>query len=286
MQKKILIAILIIAGTINLICAQTNSKLIFKEENIPTAPNLRWPVDKPAGLQNFAQELILNKERLQDYLLLARAYYIKGYNNMEVYLGEEKFRMFKQIAGIKMYEKNPEGIDPYDIDPYKFEIFTPTGFSVLRDFNEALYSFTEAYNILRYIGAWDVTITTKELYKKLIDNLYRSLIYCCVHVNNYEKALKYVNEFKKISDDEKFIIEWETRIYGVLVGIAKKYDWSFTGDKSYRKRKEHHRKLLLKAIELYYPGESYLKNVLKKKIYPEFIYEPPSVTNNQAGTNK
>ncbi len=266
---------------------QTNNKLITDEKYTPLAPTLKWPIDKPSGLQNFAQELILNKERLQDYLLLARAYYIKGYNGMEVHLGEEKFKVFKQIAGIKKYEPNPKGTDPYDIDPYKVEIFTPSGFSVLRDFSNAQYCFTEAYNILKYIGTWDTTITTKELYKNLADNIYRCLIYCCVHVNNYEKALIYINEYKKINkeENEKFIIEWETRIYGVIVGIAKKYDWSFTGDKSYRKRKEKHRELLLNAIEHYYPGESYIKEVLKKQIYPEFIYEPPAVTNKKSTTN-
>ncbi|MHA1294788.1 MAG: hypothetical protein ACTSQJ_19285, partial [Promethearchaeota archaeon] len=192
---------------------------------------------------------------------------------------DEKFKIFKHMTGIKTYEPATNVFDLYERDKYKFEIYSITGFSVLKDFLEAQYAFTEAYNILKYIGRWDKSITKQKLYQELTDNVYRSLIYCCVYVNNYEKALKYLKEYEKITSDKKFILDWKTRIYGVLVKIAEKYDWSFTGDKSYRKRKEQHRKILLEAIEFYYPEDTELKHKLIEKIYPEFIYKPVKKTN-------
>ncbi len=279
-MKKILIVIILLLG-IAVLPAQDDPKSLIQDKKIPRAPNLQWPIDKEKGLNNFAQELIFNKQRLDEYLKLARAYYIAGYNGLNVYLGDEDFRMFKQITGIKIYEVDKSKGDLYLQDPYKIEIHTTTGLSVLKDFIEADWCFNETLNILKYIGEWDRTISTKELYKEIADNTYRCLIYCSVYVNNYKAAWKYIKEFKEISKDEKFIIEWETRVLGVLVGIAKKYDWSFTGEESYRRYKERHREVLLRAIEYYYPEESDLKKRLKKQIYPEFIYDPPSKVTNK-----
>ncbi len=280
-MKKILITIVLLITIISLTPAQNENVALIQDKKVPKAPNLPWPIDKDKGLHNFAQEMIFNKDKLNEYLELARAYYIAGYNGLNVYLGDETFKVFKQITGVKIYEVDHSKGDLYLQDPYKIEIFTTSGLSVLKDFIEAEWCYNETMNILKYIGQWDRTITTKGLYKELVDNTYKSLIYCSVYVNNYKVAWKYISEYKKISKDEKFIIEWETRILGVLVGIAKKYDWALTGAESYRKRKEQHRDVLLRAIDFYYPGESDLKKELKKNIYPEFVYEPPSSATNK-----
>lgn len=280
MKKGILYFLLCFIMITSITAQKAEDSALIKEQEVPEAPLLDWPLDKPKGLSNYAQELVFNRKKASEYLHIAWAYYMNGYNGMKTYMGDDKFDSFKQITGIKRYEYNGEAYDLYERHAYKVEIFSYTGPSLLRDFIEAEWYFTKALDILKNKVAFDPQVTSKQLYKDLIKNLYRSKVYCSLYIGNYKKALNFLNEYKKYSTDTIFITEWETRIYGVLVEIAKKYDWVFVGDKSYGSMKRQHREKLLKAIDLHYPADSVLKEELKKRIYPELIPEKQKITSN------
>ncbi len=255
-----------------------DSRLIT-EQKVPEAPLLDWPLDKPRGFRNYAQELIFNKKMPYEFLHIAWAYYMSGYNGIRTYMGDERFDSFRQIIGIKRYEVKQDEYDKYLRDAYKTEIFTITGGSVVHDFVQAEWYFTKSLQILRDKVKWDPQITNKEIYKDLVKNIYRSMVYCALYIGNYKKSLKYLIEYKKYGTDTLFIMEWEARIFGVLVDIAEKYDWVFVGKMSFDYMKKEHRKLLLKAIDMHYPGESVLKQELRKRIYPDLVIESVNLTN-------
>ncbi len=261
--------------------AQTNNS---GKDKIPQAPVLDWPYARPTGFRNYAQELIFDRNKGEQYLSKARAYYIAGYNGLRTTLSEEEFDHYKKIAGISFYEPNLGQYDEYQRNPYKVEILLPTGPSALNDFVEAEWYFTKVLQLLAEYVQWDSEVSTQPLYKNLLSNTYKSLVYCAVYIGNYKKAIKYLDEFKKYSSDDIFIVEWEARIYGILVEIAKKYDWVFVGSLSYESLRRKHRDLLLQAIERNFPGESKTKEELKKRIYPDLVYSV-NATNTKV-TNK
>lgn len=261
---------------------QTNQ---MSKDKVPSAPVLDWPYARPNGFRNYAQELIFNRNKGEYYLEKAKAYYMAGYNGMRTTLNESEFEHYKRICGLSFYEPRPEKYNEYDRDPYRVEILTPTGDSALNDFVEAEWYFTKALGILGEYVQWDSEVATQPIYKNILYNTYKSLVYCAVYVGNYKKAIRYLDEFKKYSSDDMFIIEWEARIYGILVEIAKKYDWVFVGPLSYDALRKKHREILIKAIDRNFPGESKTKEELKKRIYPDLTYEE-SFTNNQGTTNR
>jgi len=275
-NKILVINICIFLFCLNIQAQETNGA----NDKITDAPVLEWPADKKTGFRNYAQELIFNKLKGEYYLNKAKAYYLAGCNGLESYLGKEEFENFKKICGIKWYEPDPSKYDPYERNPYKVEIFTPSGLSALYDFIEAEWYFTKVIKILARYVSWDTELSTRPIYKQLLINSFKSLVYCNVYIGNYNKALKYLKEYKKFKPDDLFILEWEARIYGILVSIAEKYDWVFVGDKSYESLKKKHRELLLKIIDVQYPGESKTKEELKMRIYPELAISPVSMSSN------
>lgn len=242
-------------------------------EKVPAAPVLDWPFERQTGFNNYAQELIFNPQRGEYYLEKARAYYYAGYQGIQTFLGDEDFGYFKKITGIKWYEEDQSQADPYLRDPYKVERMTGSSPSIFQDFLDAQWYFTKAAEIIYDYIAWDKEISTKPAYKDLVNNTYKCLVYCNVYTGNYPKALEYLDQYKKFAvNDQMFLIEWEARIYGILVEVARKYDWAFVGNKSYEYLKKKHKELLAKAIEFHYSGESKNKDELKDRIYPELIY--------------
>lgn len=252
---------------------------LFQKGVVPPAPVLEWPYEKPSGYRNYAQELIFNKTRGEYYLAQAKAYYLAGFNGLRVGLGEEAFGYFRKITGLAFYEEDKSKYDLYERNHYKIEIMSPSGGAALNDFIEAEWYLTKTIQILFRYVEWDAEVATQPEYKLLLSNTYKCLVYCAVYVGNYRKALKYLEEFKKYNEDDLFIIEWEVRIYGMLVELAKKYDWVFVGPLSYESMKKKHREVLLKAIEFNYPGQSKTKEELKVRIYPELHYIPGKSTN-------
>lgn len=145
-NKVLLITLFIILfNNINIISQSTSTQQSEKE--IPEVPVLKWPIDKPKGLRNYAQELIFDKEKSEYYLNKAKAYYVAGCEGLERYVGASEFRKFKKIYGIKNYEEKPDKVDLYERDPYKVEVFTPSGLSAIYDFAEAEWYFTKAIKI-------------------------------------------------------------------------------------------------------------------------------------------
>ena len=254
--------------------SKTPSPDLNNKDKIPQVPTLDWPFDRAGGFQNYAQELIFNKNRGEYYLDKAKAYYIAGYQGIQTYFGNTDLGYFKKITGIKWYEEDPTQNDAYLRNPYKVESLSISGPSVLQDFVDALWYFTKAVDILNNYVSWDTEVTTKPIYKDLLNNSYKSLIYCNVYAGNYSQALDALEEYKKNNaSDENFTIEWEARIYGILVDIAKKYDWNLVGNKSYEYLKKKHKELLTKAIDFHYQGDSQTKEELKNRIYPEYMFK-------------
>ncbi|MBU1078052.1 MAG: hypothetical protein KKH98_12215 [Spirochaetes bacterium] len=265
----VLVMILLLAVSLNHAQEKAEDSKLVSEQEVPEAPLLEWPIHGHTGYGNYAQELIFNRKKPIEFMIVAWAYYMAGYNGVKAYLGDDRFDSFRKVMGIKIYEDKPDIYDKYIRNPYQVEIFTMTSGSLLSDFIESEWYFTRALEILRDKVQWDPQVTNKEIYKDLVRNIYRSLTYCSLYIGNYRKALKYLMEYKKFGIDAMFVSEWESRIWGVLVAIAKKYDWVFVGKMSYDYMKKEHKKILLEAINMYYPGESVLKEELKKRIYPE-----------------
>jgi len=262
--KNILVVFLVIIFSflgILLVRGQSSS------ESQPASPpwgeikslNLDWPFDKHSGFLNYAQELVFNKEKGMEYLDLAKQYYKKGYD------------------AIKRYQKNPDVYDPYERDAYRFDAISPYGMGVFRDFILAEYWFAKAMEIVARKLEWDPNINTKEEYKNLVGNSFKNLIFVTVYKGQYERALAYLNEYKKFMPEKKFINEWEARILGNIVLLHKTYDWVYTGDQSYLFLKTKHRRFLMDVIDETYSSDPKLRDALKKRIYPEyFIFLPQS----------
>lgn len=252
--------IFIFSGFIILLIGAAYTQTAQKSE-IPSV-NLNWPFDKYSGFENYAQELVFYRDKGYEYLEAARKYYIEGYNL------------------IKRYQLRPEIYDKYERDPYSIETGSPTDLSMRMDFALAEVYFSRALDLsARYID-WDPKIKNEPLYKSLIENCFKNAIFTSVYNGNYYTALKYINEYKKFSPDEKFVDEWEARIMGNLVKLHEKYDWVFVGKLSAQNMKREHRQLLNSIIEKRYSNEPELIKELKNRIYPEevFVEETPKET--------
>ncbi|MBN1898206.1 MAG: hypothetical protein JW827_05475 [Spirochaetes bacterium] len=243
------------------------------DDSLEDAPVLNWPYERKPGFLNYAQELIFNKTKGEYYLKKAKAYYMAGLSGLVTYFGPDELEHFFKHTGIKWYEPDPSKSDYYLRDPYMTEILTPTGGSVLYDFILSEWYFTKSLDILARYVEWDADVATRPLFKNLLNNTFKSLVYCSVYVGNYEKALGYLQEYKRFNPDKVFVLEWEARIFGMIVDVAKEWDWSFVGDKKAHAWMKKHRKALIKALDYHYPGDSKTKEEIKKRIYPELIIE-------------
>jgi len=209
--------------------------------------------------------LVFHKERGEYYLEKAKKYYEEGYNL------------------VKFYIVNPDEYDFYKRDPYKVETGLPTALSVAQDFADAEYYFTLALNIVAHYVQWDPDLTQKPLYKSLVQNTFRNLIYVSTYNANFDKALKYIDEYKKFNpDDMDFVDEWEARILGNIVKLHEKYDWVFTGKLKASSLKKKHREMLSKIIEKKYGNNPTLKKELLNRIYPECVVLPTQKNNQDA----
>ncbi len=262
-MRKIIIVLLtiLLSGGLFTINAQKDNTEIAKI-------NLEWPPDKYSGFANYAQELVFHKERGLYYLEKAKKYYKEGYNL------------------IKFYIVKPDEYDFYKKNPYKTEMGTPTALSVAQDFADAEYYFTLSLNIVAHFVQWDPDLTQKPLYKNLVQNTFRNLIYVSTYNANFNKALKYVEEYKKFNpDDMDFVEEWEARILGNIVKVHEKYDWSFTGKLKAASLKKKHREMLMKIIDKKYGNNPTLKKELINRIYPEYTVIPTQ-KNNTSNKNE
>ncbi len=263
MKKISLFIIIFFSITTILVAADDSKKSNNKEYNSQVSTvDLEWPVDIYPGFANYAQELVFHKERGLHYLEKAKKYYTEGYNI------------------IKQYVVNPESHDPYLRNPYKVEVGSVSGLSVKQDFADAEYYFTLSLNIVAHYVQWDPDLTKQPLYKSLVQNSFRNLIYVCTYNGNFDKALKYVEEYKKFNpQDMDFVNEWEARILGNIVKLHEKYDWAFTGKLSALSLKKKHRDLLVKIINEKYKSNPQLRDELLNRIYPECVIKPTQKNN-------
>jgi hypothetical protein len=250
-MKKIISIIIILTISISFLYSQQAKET--KSEQQVEKVELNWPFDKYSGFENYAQELVFYRDKGYEYLEQARKYYIEGYNL------------------IKRYQLRPEIYDLYLRDPYRVEVGSPTDLSMRMDFALAEVYFTRALDISARYMDWDTKIKNEPLYKSLLENCFKNVIYTSVYNGNYYRALKYLNEYKKFQPDEKFINEWEARIMGNLVKLHEKYDWVFVGKYSAENMKREHRELLNRIIEKNYSNDPEFMKELKNRIYPEYV---------------
>ncbi len=267
MLKNLEVLVLAITLVISVpLFAQQSSK--GTTESSVSNMSLGWPFDRYSGFENYAQELIFNRDKGYEYLEQARKYYLEGYNL------------------IKRYQINPEKYDPYERDPYKIESGSPTDLSMRQDFALAQVYFTRALDITaRYID-WDNKINQEPLYKSLVENCYKNVIYTAVYNGNFNIAMNFLQEYKKHSPDENFVDEWNARIMGNLVKLHEKYSWAFVGKLSADNMKREHRKMLNDAIEKKYASDENIKTELEKRIYPDEVMAAETTTDEKSTETK
>lgn len=217
--------------------------------------DLKWPFDQPSGLNNYAQELVFNKDKGLYHLEIAKNYYDIGYGLME------------------RYQIKEDEYDLYIKDPYRIEVFSPYGMGMRQHFTLAEYWFLKSFDIVARYIKWDEQITSKQEYKTLLKNTFNNLLYTSIYNGCFHRAYTYLDEYKSFSSDPDFIEEWESKILGNIVKLHKKYDFAFTGVQSYDYLKIKHRELLIKIIERRYANQPKLKKELINRVYPELIIE-------------
>ncbi len=258
-MKRIIILIcvlvIIMPGIIKSQQQKKSQEEMLREITMP------WPFDKPTGLRNYAQELVFNRQKGEEKLKEAEMYYNKG------------------LALITNYLPHPEKYDIYERDPYRYDAISPYGLTMREDIAMAEHYFAKAYYIVSKYVEWDPTLTSKPFYKELMRKTFKNLVYAAVYNNNFWRALKYIEEYKKYDPESEFALEWEARIYGCLVEIHEKYDWAYTGKYKVDMIKRKHRALLKEIIDKKYGQKEPADFVreLKIRIYPEYVITTKTV---------